>query len=89
MLTLRVVLTQLLLVVIIWFVSKFGKKPLVGTTILLLLYCLFQVFTPELFVLQITVVMATTGVCYHKIREKEVKEMVTAFRNILDRLTRK
>jgi Flp pilus assembly protein TadB len=89
MLTPRLILTQLLLVVIIWSVGKFGKKTLVLTTIILLFVSFIRLLTPSLFVLQITVILATAAIRYHKIREQEVKEMAAAFRNILDRLSGK
>ena len=86
MLTPRVVLTQLLFVVIIWFGGKFGKKPLVLVTIILLCLSLIHLFSPYVLVLQITVILTTAAARYHKIREQEVAEMLAAFRNILDRL---
>jgi len=89
MLTPRVVLTQLLLGVIIWFVGKFGKKPLVLVTIVLFFFSLLHLVTPNAFVLQITVILTTAAVRYHKIREHEVGEMLVTFRNILDRLSGK
>lgn len=88
MLTPRVILCQVLFSVMIYAASKFGKKPLVVTTVLLLL-TLVHLFSPALLILQATVILTTAVVCYHRIREREVDEMVTAFRNILDRLTRK
>jgi hypothetical protein len=87
MLTHGVVLTQLLLVVTVWFAGKFGKKPLVFVTIVLLFSSLIHVMTPDVFVLQMTVVVTTAAVQYHKIREHEVGEMLTTFRNLLDRLS--
>ena len=89
MLTPRVVLTQLILVMIIWFVGKLGKKSLVLVTIILLLFSLVYLFTPNVFILQITVILTTAAVRYHKIRELEVLEMLSTFRNILDRLSGK
>ncbi len=89
MFTPRVIVTQVLLIVIIWFASKFGKKPLVLTTVVLLLFTLVHLPYPVLLVLQTTVVLATAAIRYHKIREQEVREMVGTFRNILDRLTGK
>ena len=87
MLTPPVVLTQLLLLLIIWFAGKFGKKPLVFVTIVLLFFSLIHLITPHVFVLQVTVVLTAAAVRYHKIREQEVGEMLAAFRNILDRLS--
>jgi hypothetical protein len=69
--------------------AKFGKKPLIVTTIVLLLITLFHLFSPALLVLQATVILATAAICYHRIRGEEVKEIVTAFREIFDRLTGK
>ena len=89
MLTPRVILCQVLFSVMIYAASKFGKKPLVVTTVVLLLITLVHLFSPALLILQATVILATAVVCYHRIREREVDEMVTAFRNILDRLTGK
>lgn len=87
MLTHQVGLTQLLLVVLIWFAGNFGKKSLVFVTIVLLFSSLIHLTTPNVFVLQIAVILATAAVQYHKIREQEVGEMMTTFRNILDRLS--
>jgi|GEM_PF-4550968 len=89
MLTPRVILCQVLFSVMIYAASKFGKKPLVVTTVVLLLITLVHLFSPALLILQGTVILATAAVCYHTIREREVDEIVTAFRNILDRLTGK
>lgn len=87
MFSLRVLLIQLLLIVLLWTAGRFGKKPLIITTVILLFATLVRFFTPALFILQVTVILATAAVRYHKIREREVAEMLTAFRNILDRLT--
>ena len=69
--------------------AKFGKNPLIVTTIILLGITLFHLFSPALLILQSTVVLAAAAVCYHRIREEEVKEIVTAFRDIFDHLTGK
>ncbi len=89
MFTRWVIITQLLLTFIIWVSGKFGKKMLVIITTILLVLSLARFSNPSLYVLQTTVVLATGAVCYHRIREQEAKEIMTAFRNILDRLTGK
>jgi len=89
MLSLRVLLVQLLCVVVVWTAGRFGKKPLIVTTVILLFATLVRLLTPPLFILQVTVILATAAVRYHKIREQEVAEMLAAFRNILDRLSGK
>jgi hypothetical protein len=89
MLTPRVILCQVLFSVMIYAASKFGKKPLVVTTVVLLLITLVHLFSPALLILQTTVILATAALCYHRNREREVDEIVTAFRNILGRLTGK
>lgn len=89
MLTSRVILTQLLWVAVVYASAKFGKKPLLITTISLVCLTMIHLFSPPLFILQITVILATAAVCYHRIREEEVREIVTAFRDIFDHLSRK
>lgn len=89
MFTRWVIITQLLLAFVLWLSGKFGKKMLIITTIILLVLSLARLSNPSLFVLQTTVVLTTGAVCYHRIREQEAKEIITAFRNILDRLTGK
>jgi len=89
MLTPRVILTQLLFMVIIYGSSKFGKKPLIVTTIILLGITLMHLFFPALLLLQTTIILATAAICYHKIREQEVRAIITAFRDIFDHLTGK
>lgn len=89
MLTTRLVLTQLLWIVLIYASAKFGKKPLIVTTIILLGITLLHLFSPAVLILQATVILASAAICYHRIREEEVKEIVTAFRDIFDHLTGK
>lgn len=69
--------------------AKFGKKPLIVTTIILLGITLLHLFSPAVLILQATVILASAAICYHRIREEEVKEIVTAFRDIFDHLTGK
>ena len=85
----RTILTQILWIVLIYASAKFGKKPLVGTTVVLLALSLIHLFSPALLMLQATVILATAAICYHRIREGEVKEIMTAFRDIFDHLTGK
>jgi len=89
MLTSRVILTQLLWVAVVFASAKFGKKPLVFTTIILLCLTMMHLFSLPLFILQTTVILATAAVCYHRIREEEVREIMTAFRDVFDHLSSK
>jgi hypothetical protein len=76
-------------IVLIYASAKFGKKPLIVTTIILLGITLLHLFSPAVLILQATVILASAAICYHRIREEEVKEIVTAFRDIFDHLTGK
>lgn len=89
MLTVRAILIQILWIALIYGSAKFGKKPLIITTVVLLGITLFHLFSPALLILQATVILATAAICYHRIREGEVREIVTAFRDIFDHLTGK
>ena len=89
MLTVRAILLQVLWIALIYGSAKFGKKPLIITTVILLGITLFHLFSPTRLVLQTTVILATAAICYHRIREGEAREIVTAFRDIFDHLTGK
>lgn len=87
--TVRAILIQILWIALIYASAKFGKKPLIITTVVLLGITLFHLFSPVLLILQATVILATAAICYHRIREGEIREIVTAFRDIFDHLTGK